>query len=187
MARPRRPFSGVEEIERAESPFLTHVPGTKIGVRQRMRWEQSTHWTYRQPNGQYDPLTYLHVLDEVANINPDIELRSKNLAEWLNRARDQFVWDAVTVGKVLSDLCEAFEGKLGEHNGLLERGKDFKGAFYRIHHVPAAAELYIRLREDLMRLSEIEMAERGRGNRPPRLVSPLLECASVREEWNEPA
>lgn len=183
MARPRRPFSGVETIERARAPFLTDVYPGHLGVRQRGRWEASTHWTYRTPNGQFDPLTYLHILDEIANIDPDIELRAKNLAQWLNEVRDQFIWDPVTVGKVVSDLCDAFEDVLGEKNGLLERGKDTRGAFYRIHHVEDTAKVYYGLREDLMRLVEVEMAAQTNRQRSQRLVSPLLECPSVRGEW----
>ena len=185
MARPRRPYNGVEEINPSDDPWMARISPVQLGVRQRARWESSAHWTYRQPNGQFDPLTYLFVLDAVANIDPDIELRSKNLTEYLNRTRAQFIWDPVTVGKVLSDLCDAFEDVLGEKSGLLERGKDYKGAFYRVHHLADVAKTYSGLREDLMRLVEVEMVARTQRNHTKMLVSPLLECPSVRQEWND--
>lgn len=183
MGRPRRPFNGVEEIQRLETLWMEDVLPGKLGVRQRGRWESSTRWSYRHPNGQFDPLTYLHVLDGVANIDPDIELRSSRFTDWLNRTRTQFIWDPVTVGKVLSDLCDAFEGVLGVKQGLLERGTDYRGRFYRIHRTEEIAKTYHALREDLMRLVEDEMEQRQNRQRPQRLVSPLLECPSVRGEW----
>lgn len=185
MARPRRPYNGVETIELSDDPWMARTSPVNLGVRQRGRWEASAHWSYRTPNGQFDPLTYLHVLDAVANINPDIELRAKNLTEWLNDHRPKMLFDPVTVGKVISDLCDAFEDVLGEKNGLLERGKDFKGSFYRVHHLPDVARVYYGLREDLMRLVEVEMAAQSNRQRSQRLVSPLLECPTVRGEWKE--
>lgn len=179
MGRPRRPFSGQEDIETGSAPWM----GAELGVRQAARWQASRGWAYRVPNGQYDPMTYLYVLDALVNIEPSIELRASKLAEWLNRTQVQLRWDAVTVGKVLSDLCEAFEDKLGAKNGLLERGKDYRGTFYLIHSSPEVVKLLVALREDLMKATDEEMAALSRGYHPARLVSPLLECPSVRGEW----
>lgn len=175
MPRPRRPFGGVETIS-----HRTEYMGVALGVRERLRWDASTHWGYRTPNGQYDPLTFLFVLDAVAGIDPDIELRSGNLAAFLRDESPSLSWDPVTVGKVLSDICEAFEDVLSAKNGILERGKDYRGSFFRVHHNPATAELYQQVRKDLMRLAEFEISARAAGIRPPRLVSPLLECGSLR-------
>jgi hypothetical protein len=184
MGRPRRQFGGQEDIEPLPEPFLAGEQAFTLGVREQRRWEASTHWHYRAANGVYDPLTYLHVLDAVAGINPDIELRSKALTEWLEENQKAFHWDPITVGKVLSDLEEAFEDKLGEKRGLLEKGKDYKGHFYSIHHTPDVARLYKALRTDLMRLTELEMNSRSLNRKTQRLESPLLECPSVRQEWD---
>lgn len=179
VGRPRRPFGGVETITASETPWM----GLALGVRQRIRWDGSRHWSYQQPNGLYDPLTYLFVLDAVANIDPDIELRARNLVPWLFQAVPQFLWDSITVGKVLSDLCDAFEDVLGEKHGILERGKDYLGLFYRIHHTEEVARVYQALREELMGLASVEMAARRNHDASPRLASPLLECPSVRGEF----
>jgi hypothetical protein len=157
--------------------------GGGLGTRQRLRWEASEHWVYTMPNGCYDPMTFLYVLDTVAGIDPDIELRASKLVEYLQTLPYRLSWDVVTVGKVLSDLCDTFEDVLGSKMGLLERGRDWKGAFYRIHRNPTTARLYQALREDLYKATEAEMAARAAGNRPKALVSPLLECPSARGEW----
>jgi hypothetical protein len=183
MARPKRPFSGVEDIAQMAVEWMQdEKPGT-LGVRQRIRWESSRHWHYRTPNGQFDPLTHLYVLDAVAHIHPDIELRSNKLAIHMNETNEAFVFDPVTVGKVLSDLCDAFEDVLGAKNGLLERGRDWKGTFYVLHRNPETAKAYWKAREDLMRLSQLEMEARAEGRKIDRLASPLLECPSLRGEW----
>lgn len=184
MGRPRRPFGGVETIIPNETPWM----GLALGTRQRIRWDGSRHWSYRQANGLYDPLTYMLVLDAVANMAPDIELRAKNLVVWLNQVAAQFQWDTITVGKVLSDLCDAFEDVLGEKHGILERGRDYQGMFYLIHHTEEVARTYQALREELMGLVQVEMVARVNHSGTPRLASPLLECPSVRGEFpSEPA
>jgi hypothetical protein len=119
------------------------------------------------------------------NIDPDIELRSLKLAEYLQTQDYRMTWDAVTVGKVLSDLCDGFEDALGAKNGLLERGRDWKGAFYRIHRNPTTARRAQMLREDLYRSAQDEIALRQTKRRHDHLVSPLLECGSLRGTWEE--
>lgn len=186
MARPRRPFNGMEEITPWGSKWMQdEIPGS-LGSRQKMRWEASEHWAYTTPNGCYDPMTYLYILDAISNIDPDIELRSARLVEFLASKPYRLSWDSTTVGKVLSDLCDAFEDVLGKKMGLLERGRDWKGTFYRIHRSPDIAKVVLGLREDLYKATEAEMEARKAGNRPLALASPLLECPSVRGEWEEP-
>jgi len=182
MARPRRPFSGVEEITPLGTLWMQDE-GVALGTRQRGRWEASRHWSYSTPNGCYDPMTYLFILDTVMNIDPDIELRAGKLTEWLGTQPYRMSWDAVTVGKVISDLCDTFEDVLGAKMGLLERGRDWRGAFYRLHRNPTTARLVLAVREDLYKATEAEMALVAAGNRSQRLVSPLLECPAARGEW----
>ena len=94
------------------------------------------NWAYRANNGVYDALTYLQVLDTVLSIDPQIELRSKNLAKFLNDNKVMFYWDAITVGRVLTDLAESFEVMLGEKRGLLERGDGLSGQLLPDPHQP---------------------------------------------------
>ena len=183
MGRPRRPFNGSETIENFGPQWMEDASPDPLGTRRRMRWEASTHWRYRVPNGQNDPLTHLYVLGALMNISPEIELRSGNLACWLNNTAQAFSWDSVTVGKVLSDLCDAFETALGAKRGLLERNRDQKSQFYVFHRNPDTAALARRLYDDLYRLSEVEMAAVAGRQARNRSFSPLLECPAVRGEF----
>lgn len=184
MGRPRRPLNGVETIVKSEHPYLSEELGANLGVRQRERWHSSSLWAYRVPNGQLDPLTYMHILDSVASIDPDIELRAGNLTDWLNREKSAFLWDRVTVGKVLSDLHDAFEERLGKGNSLLERGKDYRGVFYLVKHTGEVGILYRDVREGLMAAARVELdLQAAGGTRSPRLESPLIEVPALRGEW----
>jgi hypothetical protein len=188
VGRPKRPYNGVEHINWSGDQWLHGQTVGGIGVRDRQRREKQQKWAYPTVNGIYDPLTYLHVLDTLANIDPDIELRANNLVVFLDSAFENWVFDNITVGKVLAELWEYIEEKMGGKGlGLLEAGNDYKGRFYRIHHNMDTARMYQALRRDLVRLVEIEMAQRKRGEKPARLETPLLECPSVREEWVEEA
>jgi hypothetical protein len=183
MPRPKRPFNGMETVHMKRISWMEDDNPGQLGTQRRRRWMRSTHWKYVAKNGIYDPLTYLFVLDAVANMHPDIELRAKNLTEWLNRNIEQFYWDAITVGKVLAELHEAFEDVLGKKFGILEAGLDYRGRFYLLHHNPETARLYYSLREDLMKLADVEITARARGAKSDRLLTPLLECPSVRLNW----
>lgn len=187
MGRPKRPFSGVEDIEPTSDLWMSDVATRKLGVRQERRWDASLAWHYRVPNGQYDPLTYLVILDQIAHIDPNIELRAGNLTVFMNKTNRAFIFDPVTVGKVLSDLCDGFDEILGAKLGFLERGRDWRGTFYVIHRDPANAALYRNLREDLMTLTQVEMEARAFRRPLERIASPLLECPSMRGKWNEQA
>jgi len=185
MARPRRPFSGVEDILPAGVRWMQDEAPDTVGTRQALRWEASSHWVYATPNGCYDPMTYLFVLDALMNIDADIELRAHKLVEYLQSRPYRMVWDSVTVGKVISDLCDTFEDVLGAKMGLLERGRDWRGAFYRIHRSETTAKAALALREDLYKATEVEMSARAAGNRPKALISPLVECPSARGAWTD--
>ena len=183
MGRPRRPFNGSETIEQFDSSWMEDAAGSPVGTRRRIRWDSSTHWRYRVANGHNDPLTVLYVHGALMNISPEIELRAGNLAKWLDDTAPAFSWDSVTVGKVLSDLCDGFEQRLGAKCGLIERGRDQKSIFYVFHRNQETATLARSLYDDLYRLAEVEIAAvAGRGPRN-RSFSPLLECPSLRGEF----
>jgi hypothetical protein len=185
MPRPRRPYSAHTLVEEFHTPYLQDT-GIKLGSRQRQRWEISSHAGYATENGCEDPLTYMLIIDALMNIDPFIELRAKNLVIFLNDRYQQMIFDAVTVGKALNDLCDSHEGLAGKGNGFLERGRDHNGHFYLIHQNPETAKVIFALRDDLQRLFMNEKAERKNGMRPRFRGSPLLECVSMRGAWNSP-
>jgi len=179
MPRPKRPFNGQEHITPIEPAWM----GASLGVRQRTRFDQSQHMTHRVANGCYDPLSIMLVLDVLANIDPDIELRARALTEFLNQARPQFLWDSVTVGKVLSDIHDQFEDVLGAKNGILERGKDYRGHFYLIHRSVGAAKLFVTVHEALLVAANTEIATRANRRPVERTISPLSEIPALRPAW----
>ena len=185
MARPRRPYSEHTTVSHFDEPYMT-ATGQVPGTRQRQRWLASCNWVYPTPNGTECPMTYMLVLDALMNIDPFIELRSKNLVAYLTETYPQLTWDAVTVGRVVSDLCDNFEDVLGAKNGFLERSRDHLGWFYLLHQSPETADLAFRLRDDLFRLTEVEITSRKQGRKTDFKGSPLLECVSVRGPWNSP-
>jgi len=186
MPRPRRPFSGLETINTYHTPYLKDASDQRLPKRQEARWISSVTWHYPTPNGQQDPLTYMLVLDLLMNMDPSGELRASEAVKWLTLHRNSFTWDAVTVGKVISDLCDEIEDVVGKGNGLIERGRDWKGTFYVFHRSFRSTPLVWALRDDLWRLAEHEVSERRAGRKTDFMGSPLQECPSVRGPWISP-
>lgn len=184
MARPRRPFGGQEMISTLTTPYMKdELPGV-LGGRREARWVAARNYRYTIPNGTHDPMTYMLVLDLLLNIEHGIELRAAAVMDHLNSSRNGISWDSVTVGKVISDLCDAFETAIGAKSGLLERGRDWRGAFYVFHDNPTTARVGWALLDDLMRLTEDEMVLRRQNRKTDFIGGPLLECASVRGEYD---
>jgi hypothetical protein len=182
MARPRRVFSGQTEIH-PRNGFChdDELPG-EIGTRQGSRWMAATHFAYRVPNGHNDPLSQFLVLYHLMNTDTEMELRSKPLTDWLENNATQLHWDAITVGKILSDLQTSFEAVLGEKQGILIAGRDGLGVFYHFGMTPGAIRLAYKVLDDLYRLARL--ATRSPSSvAPERHVSPLLECPSLLGEW----
>lgn len=185
MPRPRRPFSGQETIEPAADGYGNETVAEKIGTRRQLRWEQSANWRYRSPNGQFDPLSHMLVVDCLAKISPEIELRTAELVKWMNVEYSQVHWDAVTLGKILSDLVDEFTDAMGPENRFIARSRDWKGSFYLLRRSPEALKLLHQLRDDLQRLTRLEIEWQLTQQRSQRLASPLLECPSLRGEFQD--
>jgi hypothetical protein len=186
MPRPRRPFSGLDVVNTSREPYLRDVAASALPKRMETRWVESLRWHYPTPNGQQDPLTYMFVLDLLMNMDPSIELRASEAVKWLSVHRNAFTWDAVTVGKVISDLCDNIEEVAGKGNGLLERGRDWRGVFYVFHRSFRCVPVCWALRDDLQRLAEHEVSERRAGRKTDFMGSPLVECPSVRGAFVSP-
>jgi hypothetical protein len=101
-----------------------------------------------------------------------------------------FSWDVITVGKVLAEIHEAIgeavdykagaQATLANTNGILVRGKDYRGTFYRIAINRDTIRVAHGVREDLMELAEQEMVLRARNDHTRRLTSPLDESKTLR-------
>lgn len=183
MVRPRRQFSGQEVVvprrgEWYEDMGWTDVPGT----RRSQRWISQRRMSYKTLNGYRDPLTYLLVVDALLRIDTQIELRSSNLADWMNQTYSQMRFDATTVGRVLLDLQESLDTA---GYAFLNDGRDWKGRFYLMDPTEGNVKLLWSLRDDLARLSEIAIAAKTSGRSEKMIDTPLLECPSLRGETVE--
>ena len=185
MPRPRRPYSEISDPTMAAEEYLG-IGGLKGTSRRSGRWKVSRGWSYRTPNGVEDPFTYMLVLDTLMRMDDQIELRANKMVKWLDFVAPQLSWDAITVGRVLSDLADTLQMLPNEDQPFLVGGRDYLGRFYRLFPTPANQELLWNLRDDLQRLSEIEMIVRGRGDKTNFMGSPLLECPSARSLFVSP-
>ena len=178
MPRPKRPFSGNTEINTMSAKERVDVDN-RLGAKEARDRRRSRRLFHTPKNGHSDPLTVLFVLDMLLWLKQDIELRANPLAEALNLEFPQFIWDPVTVGKVLADLHVAFEDKLGEKRGLMWAGIDQKGRFYTMNRTAEVMVVAKALRRDLVRLADLEIAVRATGPATDFGGSPLYECPSV--------
>jgi hypothetical protein len=138
-------------------------------------------FVHRVPNGHRDPLSFWHVVDALLNIDPLLEFSSKQLADWLNQHRPEFIWDAVTVGRILADIaesCELANGQALDNTALLVR-KTSSGTWYQTTNETAGYRVLLNLLEDLEKLGEQWLTAETRGTLPKRYDSPLLDCPSV--------
>ena len=60
---------------------------------------------YASQNGHFDPLSIAGVLDCILRLEVGPYINAGNLAYELNRNYDNVLWDAVSVGRILSDLA----------------------------------------------------------------------------------
>lgn len=179
MGRPRNPFYRLTSFDPLSVRWLADTAPGVVGTRAARRFDAALNWGYPTRNGTGDPLTYFLVLGALVNVNPSVEVRAKNLAEYLQLHFPQIAWDAVTVGRVLSDLCDNLEDVNGRKNAFLEVKRSSEGNYYYLHRTPDASKTALALLADLYRLCEIEMAVRKQGKKTDYPEGPLMECPSV--------
>lgn len=179
MARPSRPFGGQETISRHSGWHKDEIPGV-VGVREVNRWDAMARQYVRVPNRALDPHVYFIVLTELMNIRTDVIIRASNFTEWLNENRSQYIWDPVTVGKVLRDICDSFEGKLGSKNGFLEKVRDSRGMLYVVKPNHETIPLVWKVASEL---HELVLDTRKAYSQADMSAGPLYELPSLRGEW----
>lgn len=132
---------------------------------------------HRAKNGVYDPITYYHVLDALARLDSGQFFRTAELLNHLRVVKPQIVWDATSLGRIITDMAEA----LHEAHGFTPIGytKRWNGMTYDIIDHPKARSAILMLLDDLSILAEQTVAEELQGNYAKRLRSPLERCPSV--------
>lgn len=154
---------------------------TQLNDRRIRRWQQaSATFIHRVPNGVYDPFSFFHLVDELSNLEPNRPFTAADLARWLNVQRPAFIWDAVTIGRMLNDLRDSFaEGLPGDDAQPLTSSRTWAGTRYSLGHGPLARARLYSLLDDLVALGTELHAAEARAGRQPRLTSPLASCPSL--------
>jgi hypothetical protein len=138
-------------------------------------------YRHRVKNGFQDPFSFWHVVHALLNIRPDEEFGAKQLADFLNKNYPAFIWDAVTVGRILNDIIESVEmvnGMALDMQPLIYRRTSYGNFYQTTNQTPANAVLR-NLLDDLELLCDKLVTQEQQGITPLRLGSPLMACPSV--------
>ena len=155
------------------------IEGMRDVTSRRVRRAASLNATlyHRAKNGVYDPITYYHVADTLARLDAGQEFRTHELMRHLRHVKPQIVWDATSLGRIVTDIAES----LHEAYGFTPIGytKRWNGMTYDVLDHPQARQAIVRLVDDLARLGEETVAEELAGHYAKRVRSPLERCPSV--------
>lgn len=156
------------------------IPGvrTLAGPRKlkRCQWANN-NFLHRAKNGVYDPISYYHVLDEIMQLTPYQDFRTVDLIYRLDETKPQLIWDAVSVGRILTDIVENLHDAYDAWP--IAMGRRWNGMTYAVSGLPESRVMLHRLHDDLYALCEETLKEESRGVFTKRTASPLNRCPSV--------
>ena len=152
-----------------------------VTERRTKRWHQaSAHYFHRTKNGVHDPYSFFHIAQALANIRPWQPFTAAELSEHLNQTVPAFIWDSVTVGRILADMIESFQEANGNPDAQpIKSMRHWNGTYYEMSEHPAARAAILNLVDDLLEVADSTRDSEARGIKPPRLTSPLLQCPSL--------
>lgn len=159
-------------------PRLFPKPVTERWRRQMGRYTNQPKGplAYPVPNGVNDPLSIACVLDLVLRLEVGPYMSGGNLAFELNRSYEQVIWDAVTVGKILSDVvsfADLLEMPSPHHQRPLYLRKHGGIRNYIVHDDPHGWQWIGLIREYMGRKAEEYIRER-RQDRPDSVWEPVM-------------
>lgn len=135
---------------------------------------------HRVKNGVHDPLTFFHLVEELANIRSGHPFTAAELAAHLNDHKHMIFWDSVVVGRILNDLAENWaEANPGARFQPLVAIRRWSGREYMTNDFPEARAVLLNLLDDLAMLGEQTKDAQAAGKNPARLASPLNDCPSI--------
>lgn len=164
-----------------EDPFgRRSIPGMRDAMTER-RMRRVAHgrknFYHLARNGVYDPITYYHIVDVLLNIPATDTFRTADLLKLLRDEKDMIVWDATTVGRVVTDIAESIFEKNGKKS--VEWVRRWNGMLYAVDGDLESRTALVHLLEDLHHLVENLIDQERAGNFPKRTQSPLLSCPSL--------
>lgn len=127
--------------------------------------ERLPRLAHRIPNGYRDPLTISMVLAAVLASHPTSYIRPPELRPWLDRHYPAFVWDNVTVGRILSSLAATAEYEYVEvckKENPIGIGRDYRSAYYVIQGNEGRGYV-AQLFAGMFKLAEAELAREADG------------------------
>jgi hypothetical protein len=85
---------------------------------------------HRARSGFNDPLSVALVLDALIHSFPAAYVRATYLTLWLNRNRSDFIWEPITVGRILGEIVDvSAETFAGSEPLPVDRGTDWRGHY----------------------------------------------------------
>ena len=85
---------------------------------------------HRARSGFNDPMSVALVLDAMINSFPSAYLRATYLTLWLNRNRPDFIWESITIGRIMGEIVDvAAETFAGQEPLPVDRGTDWRGHY----------------------------------------------------------
>jgi hypothetical protein len=137
------------------------------------KWSgQARNLRHAQAAGRQDPLSIMLVLDLLLRIEPEYEIRARDVTDLLSVEHPDIWWDSVTTGRILTKLKEVIDQYCTAEAGRrpLEMETDRDGAYYVM--VPSISNWIMlgEMRERMGTLAEQvienENAEHARHPRP---------------------
>lgn len=103
---------------------------------------------HRSRSGFNDPMSVALVIDAMLNSFPKAYLRATYVTLWLNRNRPDFIWEPITVGRIMGEIVDVCAESFPGSDALpVDRGTDWRG-----HYVVIGADGSNRGRLWLMKL-----------------------------------
>lgn len=170
------PFDPTDRYGRRSIPATAHLFTER---RERKITAGRVKFHHRTRNGCFDPFSFFHVVETLLNLHPDTRFTGAALAEWMNTDRPTFIWDAVTLGRILNDLHDSFTEVNGEEHSPIRIQRAWDGTHYWVSGVPEHRTALANVLEDLRQAGEQLWEAEARGEPPKRLTSPLAACASM--------
>lgn len=179
----RRRTTGVVLLPEEDMYGRRTVPGARpvLTERRLRRWSHARNtFFHRAKSGVHDPITFFHLVEELAAIEPGRAFTAVELARHLDDVRPALSWDAVVVGRILNDLVASWHDLNPDFDHQpITVTRHWSGREYRVSDFLAARTALFELLDDLVALGQITLEGEARHLPPDRAWTPLGGCPSL--------